>query len=126
MKNITLKLLIICFMIGFGLFFGMDIAHKRMQDSTVNTVSRAGAKPTATPSITEPVSTLAPMTAATARRQAQAVRLQQGAAVQSEEPLIILEDSFVNRLSNAIGEFFRHLATFLVHAVVAFFKFILG
>ncbi|QGQ95699.1 hypothetical protein EHS13_12805 [Paenibacillus psychroresistens] len=128
-KNITLKLLVICFMVGFGLFFGMDIAHKRLSSSTTATTQNITPKPKATaiPSKdkVEESASLGPMTAATARRQAQSEQLKEQ-AVQDDQPSIVLKDSFVNRLTNAIGDFFRHLASFLLHAVVAFFKFILG
>jgi hypothetical protein len=130
-KNISLKLLIVCFMVGFGLFFGMDIAHKRFSNSTATSIhSVSSPEPTASPA-KEKVGqddSLSPMTAATARRQAQAAQLKEQAqtAAQAEQLSIVLQDSFVNRLSNAIGNFFRHLASFLLHAVVAFFKLILG
>jgi hypothetical protein len=129
-KNISLKLLIVCFMVGFGLFFGMDIANKRLSNSTATSTHSVSPGPTASPAkgkVGQEAST-GPMTAATARRQSQAAQLkeQAQAAAQAEQPLIVLQDSFVNRLSNAIGNFFRHLASFLLHAVVAFFKLILG
>jgi hypothetical protein len=128
-KNISLKLLVICFMLGFGLFFGMDITHKRFSTSpTTSTQNRTHAPAaTATPANgkVEENTSLGPMTAATARRQAQAIQLKEQ-TVQDEQPSIVLQESFVNRLSNAIGNFFRHLASFLLHAVVAFFKLILG
>jgi hypothetical protein len=126
-KKITLKLLIVCFMVGFGLFFGMDIAHKRLSNSTTTTTHSVTPEPTASTTkgeVGQDVS-LGPMTASTARRQAQAAQIKEQAA-QAEQPLIVLQDSFVNRLSNAIGDFFRHLASFLLNAVVAIFKLILG
>jgi hypothetical protein len=129
LKNMSLKLLVICFMVGFGLFFGMDIAHKRLSSSTTTITHNITPKPKATvippKEKVEETAALGPMTAATARRQAQAQQLKEQ-AVQDDQPSIVLKDSFVNRLSNAIGDFFRHLASFLLHAVVAFFKFILG
>jgi hypothetical protein len=127
-KNISLKLLIVCFMVGFGLFFGMDIAHKRLSNSTTTSTHSVSPEPTASPTKGKvgQEATMGPMTAATARRQAQAASLKEQDTAQLDQPLIVLQDSFVNRLSNAIGNFFRHLASFLLHAVVAFFKLILG
>jgi hypothetical protein len=128
-KNLSLKLLVICFMVGFGLFFGMDIAHKRLSNSTTTSTHNITPKPKTTPSPTkgkvEDNASSGPMTAATARRQALADQLKEQ-AIEDEQPSIVLQDSFVNRLTNAIGDFFRHLASFLLHAVVAFFKLILG
>jgi hypothetical protein len=129
-KNISLKLLIVCFMVGFGLFFGMDIAHKRLSNPTTTTSTQnVSPEPTASPTKGKlgQETTMGPMTAASARRLVQAARLKEQDTAQVEQPpLIVLQDSFVNRLSNAIGDFFRHLASFLLHAVVAFFKLILG
>jgi hypothetical protein len=45
---------------------------------------------------------------------------------QIDQPAIVLQDSFVNRLSNQIGDIFRRIASVLLHVVVAFFKFVLG
>jgi hypothetical protein len=129
-KKISLKLLIICFMVGFGLFFGVDVAQKRLSDSTTSAIHSATPKPASSPqnggrdAITTVVT--GPMTAATARRHAQQAQMKEQTAAQAEPPVIVLQDSFVNRLSNNIGDLFRHLASFLLHAVVAFFKLILG
>jgi hypothetical protein len=127
-KNISLKLLIVCFMVGFGLFFGMDIAHKRLSNTTTISTHSVSPAPTASPTKGKlgQDATIGPMTAATARSLSQAARLKEQETAQDEQPLIVLQDSFVNRLSNAIGNFFRHLASFLLHTVVAFFKLILG
>jgi hypothetical protein len=132
-KNISLKLLIICFMVGFGLFFGVDVAQKRLSNSTTTAVQIATPKPTLSPANGESAAITAqdtvvtgPMTAATARRHAQSVQVKDQGAAQAPPPVIVLQDSFVNRLSNQIGDLFRHTASFLLHAVVAFFKLILG
>jgi hypothetical protein len=132
-KNISMKLLIICFMIGFGLFFGVDIAQKRLSNSTTTAIHNATPKPVSSPQNGEGDAITAhdtvvtgPMTAATARRHAQAVQIKEQTAAQAAPPVIVLQDSFVNRLSNTIGDLFRHLASFLLHAVVAFFKMILS
>jgi hypothetical protein len=133
-KNMSVKLLVICFMLGFGLFFGMDIVHKRTSDSAATSIQRETPAPTSAPvkDKVEPNTTvIGPMTAANARIQAQAAQMKQQAqqgqtTQQGTQPLIVLEDSFVNRLSNALGDFFRHLASFFIHAIVAFFKLILG
>jgi hypothetical protein len=37
-KNISTKLLIICFMLGFGLFFGVDVAQKKLSNSTTTAI----------------------------------------------------------------------------------------
>jgi hypothetical protein len=121
LKNISLKLLIICFMVGFGLFFGLDVAHKRipaLKTASIQNVSPPAIKQEAV---------LGPMTAATARRQAETAQLQSKQTTGAiDQPVIVLEDSFVNRLSNKIGDIFRRIASVLLHVVVAFFKFILG
>jgi hypothetical protein len=132
LKKISLKLLIICFMVGFGLFFGLDIAHNRIP--SLKTTAVQSVSPTAAPqkelgvkdiAVQEGVD-LGPMTAATAR-QAQAAQVKLQTTVQREEqPVIVLQDSFVNRLSNKIGDLFRHLASALLHFIVGFFKMILG
>lgn len=131
MKNMSIKLLIVCFMVGFGLFFGMDIVHKRLSNPTTS-MKREAPVPASSPSkdkLGQDTTAIGPMTAATARRQAQAAQMkeqQEQTAQQGMQPLIVLQDSFVNRLSNALGDFFRHLASFFIHAIVAFFKLILG
>ncbi|MEX2461770.1 MAG: hypothetical protein WD469_10840 [Paenibacillaceae bacterium] len=132
MRNISVKLLVVCFMIGFGLFFGMDIVHKRLSNSTTTFIQRETPTPTVSPAkgkVGQEIAVVSPMTAATARRQAQAAQIKEKteqATDRAGQPVIVLRDSFVNRLSNAIGDFFRHLASFLLHAIVAFFKLILG
>jgi hypothetical protein len=114
------------------LFFGMDIVHKRTSDSATTSIQHETPAPASAQikDEVEPNTTaIGPMTAATARRQAQAAQIkeqQEQTTQQGTQPLIVLEDSFVNRLSNALGDFFRHLASFFIHAIVAFFKLILG
>jgi hypothetical protein len=130
-KNISFKLLIICFMIGFGLFFGLDVAHKRIPG--MQTASIQNVLPAASPrnglgpaSAIKQEEIIGPMTAATARRQAETAQLQSKQTTPIDQPGIVLQDSFVNRLSNTIGDIFRGIASVLLHAVVAFFKFLLG
>ena len=131
-KNMSVKLLVVCFMVGLGLFFGMDIVHNRLSNPTTKSTEQVTPAPTAVPSkdkVGQDTTAVGPMTAATARRQAQAAQMkeQQGrTAEQVSQPLIVLQDSFVNRLSNALGNFFRHLASFFIHGIVAFLKLILG
>jgi hypothetical protein len=132
LKNISFKLLIICFMVGFGLFFGLDVAHKRIP--ALKTASIQNVLTTASPrNEVDPVSEikqediLGTMTAATARRQAEMAQLQSKQTTQAiVQPAIVLQDSFVNRLTNKIGDILRGIASVLLHVVVAFFKFILG
>jgi hypothetical protein len=132
LKNISFKLLIICFMVGFGLFFALDVAHKKIP--ALNTASNQNIIPTAVPrneqgssSAIKQDGVLGPMTAATARRQTATAQLRskQPTGV-IDQPVIVLQDSFVNRLSNKIGDIFRRIASVLLHVVVGFFKFILG
>jgi hypothetical protein len=133
LKNISLKLLIICFMVGFGLFFGLDVAHNRLPG--LKTPAAQSVSPTAAPlkelgvkvAAVQEGADLGPMTAATARRQAQEAQVKLQTTVQGEtQPVIVLQDSFVNRLSNKLGDLFRGLASALLHMIVGFFKMILG
>jgi hypothetical protein len=133
MINISFKLLIICFMVGFGLFFGLDVAHKRIPGLQTVPVHNTLATPVPQVEI-NPASTgeqgsgvIGPMTAATARRQAETAQLQAQQTTQTvDQPTIVLQDSFINSLTNHIGDIFRRLASVLLHVVVAFFKFLLG
>jgi hypothetical protein len=120
-------------MVGFGLFFGLDVAHNRLPG--LKTAAVQSVSPTAAPhkelgvkdAAAQVGVDLGPMTAATARSQAQAAQLKLQTTVQGEEqPVIVLQDSLVNRLSNKIGDMFRHLASALLHIIVGFFKVILG
>ena len=159
MGKFTFRMLIICFALGFGLFFALDVATNGM-DKTVNgakdSVSETanpspvgdaatqGASGQAAGQRTQPSSstdsTTEPMTAANARLQAAIAQVKQLEAEQAKEveqsqlkqnttqpaPMPIPEDSFVNRLSNKIGDVLRRMALGVIHLFVALFKLVLG
>ncbi|MDB5056214.1 MAG: hypothetical protein JWM44_4264 [Bacilli bacterium] len=135
MKNITLKMLIISFMIGFGIFFGFDIATRgnaHNEVSAVNVSTNTAQNESPVNLVSEPSATIKPMTAATARQQAiiaQAAMIAKEQAKlkqQQAEPDLVLRDSFLNRLSNKIGDVLRRLGSGILHAIVGLFKLILG
>jgi flagellar basal body-associated protein FliL len=143
LKIISLKLLIICFMIGFGIFFAMDIVNKGGSKQTAAETSSADVQstpvvgphavnlaPTQKPKVVKTTaaqgSNLGPMTAATAREKAAEAQLKQASTEQEEQPVITLQDSFVNRITNKIGDVLRRLATAIIDTIVTLFKMILG
>jgi hypothetical protein len=135
LKIISLKLLIICFMIGFGIFFAMDVANNGLSKPTITEPQNTEmhptptVKPKAVKTAIEQANTtdLGPMTAATARQKAAEAQIKQAAAaVQEAQPVITLQDSFVNRLTNKIGDVLRRLATAMIDTIVTIFKLILG
>jgi hypothetical protein len=136
LKIISLKLLFICFMIGFGIFFAMDVANNGFSKPTITDPQDTDMQPSPTvkPKTLktaieqENTSDLGPVTAATARLKAAEAQRKQAAAAQDEQPAptIVVQDSFVNRLTNKIGDVLRHLATAMIDTIVTLFKIILG
>jgi hypothetical protein len=122
-------------MIGFGIFFAMDVANNGLSKPTITEPQNTEIHPTATvnpkavKTAIEQANTadLGSMTAATARLKAAEAQIKQAAApVQEVQPVITLQDSFVNRITNKIGDILRRLATAIIDTIVTLFKMILG
>lgn len=119
MKAVPGKVLLILFVIGFGIFFGLDTASRgigRIQGPVPAPGSTAQTSPA---NGTGPLSPAARPTPAPTPQ----VKAVQGKAQpqQQQQPVMTVEESFVNHLSNKIGDALRRGAILVIGFLVSIF-----
>lgn len=146
MRNFSFKMIVICFVVGFGLFFALDVATNGAGKSSMNDTSSVSAFSASSVGDDSAASTAEPMNAANARLQAalalvkqledeqakakqQTIAKQQVQSTQSTNqpnPIPAPQNSFINRLSNKIGDVMQRMAAGVIHVLVALFRLVLG
>lgn len=118
MKAVSGKWLLILFVIGFGIFFGLDAASRgimRIQGPLPAASPQAASAPAQGTGPLSPASR--PTPAPSPQVKAKAV---QGKA-QPQQPVMAVEESSVNHLSNKIGDVLRRGAILIMGFVVSLF-----
>ncbi|MBO9609672.1 MAG: hypothetical protein J7639_27195 [Paenibacillaceae bacterium] len=130
-----LKLVLFGFALGFGVFYGLEVATNGMQaihsPSGTPATQEASVKPTASPAARGSQETLAPggkaLNAATARQlAAESAAASRSAAAQSAATGADGGGTALGSLFSAIGKLLQSLATFVLQAIAALFDSLLG